>query len=441
MFGIGISLHDSRVIAAGGDMGAVFMTRDGGKHWRMLGRSGGEPFANPGYRGVWAVHFDPHRPERMFIGSTHGLFRTTDNGQSWRLVLGGGADYVISAIISDPTDSNIVYTGSGMGARMNVSWSLGKVWKSPDGGDRWQEITPRGLSGRRNWVSIAIDPQSRIIPGQGHSRIYLCGQGGFCVSEDAGQSWTSLAKFLPGGEVNLARSGEPYDSGASTLVLAPGTNRSRLFITLKARRAGDKLVGGVYRSDDRGKTWTERNHGLEETIAYMAKAQGQYPYSLLVGCPAKPEVMYWASYPQGVFQTSDGGATWRQLIDLRTDWFKAPDFDGKEVHWLLRKHGGNFDRSYYNTYGPANGLACSSTDPDVIAYTDKAGLALSVDGGKHWTEPGFEYGAAYRPNQFGDRPPMRLTHTVRDRRAGWKSAIDPNTAGQIPAPGMDWALH
>ncbi|HEY5913644.1 MAG TPA: hypothetical protein VJA21_23905 [Verrucomicrobiae bacterium] len=414
MFGIGISPHDSKIIVAGGDMGLAFMTRDGGQHWEMLGRSGAKEFANPGYRGVWAVCFDPRRPERIFIGSTHGLFRTTDGGRNWRLVLGGDADYVMSAIACDPKDSDIIYAGSGMGARMNVDWSRGKVWKSTNGGESWQEITPPGLTGRRNWVTIAADAQSPFTPGQGHSRVYLCGQGGLFVTEDAGQSWNSLARSLPGGEINLAREG-PYDSGASTVVLAPGANQSRLFITLKARRAGDQLVGGVYRSDDGGKTWVESNRGLEKAVAYLARPQSEFPYSLLVGCRARPEVMYWANYPQGVFRTDDGGATWRPLLDLKTDYVRAPDFDGKEVDWLLRGHGGNFDRSYFNAYGPANGLSCSATDPDAVAYTDNAGLALSVDGGKGWTEPGFDYGEAYRPNQFGDRPPIRLTHKVRSR--------------------------
>jgi len=414
MFGVGISPHDSKVIVAGGDMGFAFMTRDGGQHWRMLGRSGGDPFANPGYRGVWAVHFDPLGRERVFIGSTHGLFRSTDEGETWRIVLGGDAGNVIGAITTDPTDSNIVYAASGMGARMNVGWSLGKVWKSADGSGTWKDITPRDLPGRCNWVTIAADPQSPVTAGQGHSRVYLCGQGGLYVSEDAGRDWTSLTKFLPDGGVHLNQPG-PHDSGASTLVLAPGAKRSRLFITLKARQTSGGPLGGVYRSDDGGRTWAERNRGLEGAIASMAKAGREYTYSLLVGCRAKPNVMYWANYPHGVFRTSDGGETWRPLLDLKTEWFRAPDFDGRQTDWLLRRHGGNFAQSYYNAFGPANGLACSATDPEAVAYTDNAGLGVSFDGGKHWTEPGFEYGEAFRPNAFGDRPPMRLTHKVRSR--------------------------
>jgi len=409
MFGLGISPHDSNVIVAGVDMGNAFMTRDWGKSWKILGRNGGEPFANPGYRGVWGVHFDPKRPERIWIGSTHGLYRTTDGGENWHLALGGGADYVISAIMTDPTDPDIVYAGSGMGARTNVGWSLGNVWKSTDEGKTWQVLGNVSRKGR-NWVNIAVDPQSSFIPDRGHSRVYICGQGGFFTSNDAGETWTSLKEFLPNGS----------DSDISTLVLVPGEERSSLLVTIRARYADPEkkqLVGGVYASADGGKTWVAKNHGLEKSIAYMAERMipRGYDYSLLVGCQAKPRIMYWANYPQGVFKTEDGGETWRGLLNFSTDWVKGPDFDGKEIHWLLRSHGGNFGQSYYNSYGPANGLACSATDPDAVAYTDNAGLAVSFDGGENWTEPGFEFGEAVWPGKFGDRPPMRLTHKVRSR--------------------------
>lgn len=88
MFGVAFSPHDSNMIVAGGDMGNAFLTRDAGSNWEILGRSGPSLFGNPGYRGMWGVHFDPKRPERFWIGSTHGLFRTTDGGKASGDVLG-----------------------------------------------------------------------------------------------------------------------------------------------------------------------------------------------------------------------------------------------------------------------------------------------------------------------------------------------------------------
>ena len=181
MFGVAISPHDSDVIAAGTDMGNAFMTRDGGQTWKILGRSGGSPFANPGYRGVWGVHFDPILPERIWIGSEHGLFRSTDGGASWGNVLGGGADYTIAAITTDPTDSDIVYAATGRGARVAVSWARGDVWKSVDGGETWWslDLTDFGPEQGQNWTTIAVDPQSDFQTGRGHARLYVCGQGDF----------------------------------------------------------------------------------------------------------------------------------------------------------------------------------------------------------------------------------------------------------------------
>ena len=419
MFGVAISPHDSNVIVAGVDMGNAFMTRDRGKSWTILGRSGGEPFANPGYRGTWGVHFDPKRPDRIWIGSTHGVYLSADAGHAWRLVLGGNAGNITHAITTDPTDPDIVYAANGCGGRSGVGWSAGQVWKSADGGETWKPISPTDLPGKdplrgRNWVTLAVDPQSPFTAGKGHNRVYLCGQGGFYVSEDAGDTWKSLEASLPGGAVNLGE-GAAYVSGICDMVLMPGKDRATIFATIQARHTDAEKglwLGGVYASCDRGQTWIEKNRGLERSLPRMAKSR--HSYSLIAGCRAKPEVMYWATW-NGVYKTEDAGETWRQVTHLGTEWKKGPDFDGHEVYWRLRRHDSNFDQSYYGAYGPANGLACSATDPDAVAYTDNAGIAVSFDGGKRWTEPGFEFGEAFWPKKFGDRPPMRLTHKVRSR--------------------------
>ncbi|MBN1672817.1 MAG: hypothetical protein JXR37_17365, partial [Kiritimatiellae bacterium] len=279
------SPHDAKVIVAGVDMGNAFMTRDGGKTWKILGRCGAKPFGNPGYRGMWNCCFDPKRPERIFIGSTHGLYRTTDGGANWRLVRGGKPADTFGAIAVDPTDPNIVYSANGADARHDVSWSRGDVWKSTDGGDTWRAITPGGEGQRKkhSWVGMVVDRQSACLPGRGHSRVYLYGHQDFMVSEDAGATWTSLKAALPG------------ERRVSGLVRAPGKKRSTLFAAVAAGRVGPdnkEPVGGVYRSDDGGKTWTEKNSGLEETILRMAtKGRGSYSYFLLAGCAARPGVM------------------------------------------------------------------------------------------------------------------------------------------------------
>ncbi|MCM8818534.1 MAG: hypothetical protein NC915_03535 [Candidatus Omnitrophica bacterium] len=416
MFGVGISPHNPKIIVAGVDMGNAFMTEDGGKSWKIIGRNGGEIFGNPGYRGVWCVSFDPKRENIIYIGSEHGLYKTEDRGKNWRIILGGDPSYTIGAIAIDPTDTDIIYAANGRGARLNVSWSLGRIWKSIDGGKHWKEITPKGLlnENRRCWSSIAIDSMSRFVKKKGHQRIYISGQAGFFISEDGGENWDDLEEFLPGGKINLT-SQDLYTSGISTIFLAPGEKFSKIYATIRVRSDSErKTIGGVYISEDLGRTWISKNRGLEEAISSMEwqyKRSSSYNYSILVGCDAKPEIMY-LSCISGIYKTEDGGETWYKTLIDGAEWLKM-NIDGFDYLYTLRTHKTNLIQSYYNYFGPANGLACSSRNPDIVAYTDNATIGLSYDGGKTWTEPGFEFGEEIWPKRFGDRPPMRLTHKVR----------------------------
>ncbi|MCA1595115.1 MAG: hypothetical protein LC772_01625 [Chloroflexi bacterium] len=463
MFGVAISPHNPQIIVAGLDMGNAFMTRDGGKSWRILGRNGGRPFANPAYRGVWGVCFDPVRPNRIFIGSEHGLYRTVDGGANWQLVHGGTADYTTRAIAVDPANPDVVYAACGAGARTGNSWSRGEVIRSTDGGDTWRILGRGGPLGNAavpgaNWVTLSIDPQSGLTRRHCYGRVYLSGQSGFFVSEDGGDTWTSIEERLPGGIVHVADPGVECRS-ICDLALAPGRDRSTLFATIVLRPLdgpGRGWFGGVFRSDDGGRTWTEKNKGLESSLADCAR--GELRYCLLAACPAAPGVVY-LNNSEGVYKTTDGGESWRSIVNIGTVWLKGKDYDGTPTDWRVRDRSGNFDQSYYNVYGPANGLAVSPTDPNAVAYTDNAGMGLSYDGGVHWTEPGFEFGKATWPLEFGDRPAMQATNLVRSR--GFQlinplaAAIDPfdprtiaigyaDTGLEISRDGgawWEWAYH
>ena len=449
MFGVAISPHDPRVIVAGLDMGNAFITHDGGKSWKIIGRDGGEPFANPAYRGTWGVCFDPVRPARIFIGSTHGIFRSVDGGANWALVHGGGADYTTHTIAIDPSNPNVVYAANGVSARNGVSWSRGEMLRSVDGGVTWKALGAGGPLGRAaakgaNWVTIAIDPESPLTARHCHSRVYLCGQSGFFVSEDGGDTWKSLEGNLPGGIVNVAEPGVQCRS-ICDLALVPGKKRSILFATIRLRfvnASRTRWLGGVYRSDDGGTTWVEKNRGLESSLA--ACAHSSLKYCLIAACPARPGVLYLAN-DEAVYKTDDAGESWRSVVDIGTVWLKGKDAAGEPTDWRVRDRSGNFDQSYYNVYGPANGLAVCPTDPNAVAYVDNAGMGLSYDGGAHWTEPGFEFGAAYWPGAFGDRPPMQLTNKVRSR--GFQlinpmdAAVDPFDSKTIAIGYADTGLE
>jgi photosystem II stability/assembly factor-like uncharacterized protein len=421
MFGVGFNSTNPEIMAAGVDMGNAFMTSDGAKSWTILGAMGQTPFAQPGYRGTWGVQFDPRRPNVIWIASAHGVFKSEDSGKTWALRLGGPPDF-FSPIAIDPTDSDIVYTGTGYTPRFGAGWATGNLYKTLDGGKTWKDMRPGGPLAQdeikvRNWSRIVIDPQSAFIPGVGHSRVYAVGQGGFFVSQDGGRSWSSLEAKMPGGAVNLGKAF--YVSGICDLALVPnpnGQNGSSLLATFQVRKDDAResgWLGGVYRSDDGGQTWTEKNRELEAHLKTMLN-NSTTTYSLIASTPADPNVLYWAS-PFAIWKSTDQGESWQLTTNANTEWLKLPDFDGQEVYWQLARAGGNYEKNIYGAITGLNNLAVSHSNPDYVAYTDNSGLGLSKDGGKTWDEPTFDYGEAYNPRKFGERPPMRATHKVRSR--------------------------
>src|SRR4030095_10333257 len=71
--------------------------------WAVLGPDGGD---------VRSLTYDPHNPDRIFLGtSTGGIFVSSNGGRDWSRFahLGTGDDYVLDHIALNPHDSNIIY--------------------------------------------------------------------------------------------------------------------------------------------------------------------------------------------------------------------------------------------------------------------------------------------------------------------------------------------
>jgi hypothetical protein len=82
-------------------------------HWQLLGPADGER--------VNDIDVDPNNPRRLYATTQSGIFRSTDGGSSWDLILAG----FFRDLVIDPQNSDNVYTGPG------------GVYKSTDGGDSW----------------------------------------------------------------------------------------------------------------------------------------------------------------------------------------------------------------------------------------------------------------------------------------------------------------
>ncbi len=233
-------------------------------------RAGVDRFTNISPEGaeILALAVDPLQPSTVYAGSTAGVFKSIDAGESWALFLDTGTVAKgsteggrITSLAIDPTHASTVYAGT----------ETGEVFKTLDGGASWTRSYVMVKTGPTSGFSSMI--KSLIVDPFNPNILYALQSPAVMVSVDGGLSWT--AKMTLSLDTN---------SSGSSLAFDPSTP-SRVY-------AGTR--SGLYVSNDRGQQWQLLRQGGVWAVAVD---------------PKDPAVLYTA---QGSFlsSTRDGGKTW-----------------------------------------------------------------------------------------------------------------------------------
>ena len=378
------------IFSIGIDMGLHFITKDRGINWEILGKYVTSKYkygGYPGYRGAHETVFDPKNPEIMWLGGTHGLYKCKDGGENCEFVLGGDDSYFIGNIELDPTDTNIAYVGSGNpGAGYFQNWVNGSViHKTVDGGRSWKTINPLGEDQKPGnvWARILIDPNSSFIEGKGHKRIFALAHPksrtpGLIISNDYGLTWEKEHTKLDG---------IPNSLEFNYFTLVSDHNKTILFASMFPTKKGDKIYGGIYRSDDLGKTWIERNNGLEGAVEIKRTSLIK-----IASTPADPNILF-CVVNNNVFKSTNQGRSWRRVLYPTGGWYRSiPDFDGGYAEYLLQKAEGNWEWSIRGIVGSFHSIVMAPSSADHVIITGKFGAVMTTNGGKTWFDLGYEYG-------------------------------------------------
>lgn len=333
-----------------------------------------------------AVTGVPGQPYLFYFGATGGgVWRTQDGGNTWENISDGYFGGSIGAVTVAPSDHNVIYVGGGeKTVRGNVSSGSG-MWKSVDAGKTWSFI---GLPNSRHVPRIKVDPKNPdVVYAAVLGNIYKpTPDRGVYKSTDGGKNWRKVLF------VN-------EDAGAVDLIIDPTNPRILYASTWNLRRTPYSLSSGgpgsaLWKSTDYGETWTE-----------ISKNEG-YPQGMLgiIGVtvsPVNPERV-WSIVEHkekgGVYRSDDGGKTWSYQNSDRSlrqrAWYYSRIYadtkDANTVYVLnVRYHkstdGGKTFVSNNAPHGDHHDLWIAPEDPKRMIIGDDGGAQVSYDGGDNWT--------------------------------------------------------
>ena len=307
-------------------------------NWIPLG-----PTLNSGRANV--VQMDTSNPGTMYAAfGAGGLWKTTDNGLSWNSIFDNQASSCIGAMAIAPSNSNILYVGTGEHLKKPRNFTLPGtgMYRSNDAGKTWEPI---GLEDSWSIGAIAVhpkDPNFVVVSVIGHLWSKNKNRGIFRTL-DGGKTWEQVLYIndRTGGNSIVISASDPQKMYATLWEDFPGISGEN---------------SGVYRSNDSGKTWNKCMNGLP-TGPHLGRIGLGVSYNNPNKAYALVDNLDNASDQTAeLYKTLDGGVTWTKT---HMEPFK-----------IFSLYGWYFTRIFVN---PKN-------DEEVFCLGIR--LAHSIDGGK-----------------------------------------------------------
>jgi hypothetical protein len=241
---------------------------------------------------------------KLYVGTKKGLF-VVDNGRI------GAPQF-----LGDPVSMVLPDRGGTLYAALNLGHFGVKLHRSADGGKTWEEVAapeyppqPEGSEDKTPWKLV----QLWALESDGKRLWAGTIPGGLFTSSDRGVSW-QLVRGLWDRPERAEWSGGGYDHpGIHSIAIDPRDAR-RICVAVS--------TGGVWQTKDGGESWSIAAQGMYAEYMPPEKKfdQNSQDVHRLVQCAARPDVM-WAQHHNGVFRSTDGAQSWREVAAIKPSKF------------------------------------------------------------------------------------------------------------------------
>lgn len=386
MYHATINPHDLNEVLVACDMTGSYISHDGGHSWRMFSLRGPVHF----------FAFDPVESHTIYAGND-GLWRSTDDGNSWKLVWPVPSTIREIRMSSDHSDEILVSDANPVGqivalaidpedsqtlVAAGVNDGKAAVFISKDSGRTWEKAHDLSGAPLRIWLNRQSEKADR--------EIYVAGKAGISIRSHG--AWQD----------------QPAPQGVSfTSVSAGFSNAGETTLYASSEE-------GIFISRDGGGNWTPSSlpgNGAEvpaiaTSLNHPETAYASYSHLQISG-------KTW----MGVARTRDGGRTWS--LAWKEDKTAAPN-----VHdaWISKLIGVDWSENPLE-------IGVADQDPKICYVTDLGRTMITTDGGASWH-------AAYSREVAGDN----WTSTGLDVTTNYGYLFDPFDKSRRFIPTTDIGL-
>ncbi len=294
----------------------VYKSTDAGKTWQHMGLTGTLTIAR--------IVIHPKNPDVVYVAASghewtnnkeRGVYKTVDGGKNWEKILYVDEETGANDLVMDPSNSDTLYASTWQ--RMRKKWNDPRnepdykrsgIYKTTDGGKTWKPIN-KGLPEAKFRGRIGID---------------------LCLSKP-----NVIYAFVD----SYAIGREPTEEERANTYGLPSSG----------------IIKGatIYRSDDKGESWTEVSGLTPETKRYMMRHSRTYGwvFGQMRVDPNDENTVYLMGVPLSV--SEDGGKTFRELRGMHVDH---------------------------------HGLWIDPDNSNYIVNVNDGGIVISYDKGKTWRQ-------------------------------------------------------